>query len=264
MCAGPPVRERQCTETIFRKGIVMRIRLLMVVVVLTILCGIGLSGDVNWKFDITDAGIRFLAAEGRVCRALGLSCPGSVRERSGPPEIVILLDRSGSMEDMESKMEEAVGSFLTKQREAVPMAVATLVQFDDRYEQVYARKSLVDLPRVDIQPRGRTALLDALGRTINEVAKETNAAKVIFVVITDGLENDSKEYKRPKVFELIRHMRELHGWEFVYLGANQDAIAVAGDLGIVHSWNYDLTSVSTVVDTAANFTTLAITDPNWK
>jgi hypothetical protein len=107
---------------------------------------------------------------------------------------------------------------------------------------VYLREPIRQAPRLTADtyvPRGTTALLDAIGRTIDELGARLAAmpaadrpGKVIFVIITDGLENASREYTREQVFQRIRHQSDVYGWEFVYLGAKQDAIAAGAQVGI--------------------------------
>ena len=118
----------------------------------------------------------------------------------------------------------------------------TLAQFDNEYEVVYLREPVRQAPRLTAEtyvPRGTTALLAAIGRTIDELGARLAAmsagerpGKVIFVIVTDGLENASRTYTREQVFERIRHQADVYGWEFVYLGAKQDAIAAGAMVGI--------------------------------
>ena len=158
-----------------------------------------------------------------------------------PTDITVVLDRSGSMQSTKSDTIGSFNSFLAEQRKVTGQATVSLVQFDDQYEPAYEGRPLDDAPDLTDDtyvPRGMTALLDAIGRTIvrtdERFAKQGSRAElVIFVIITDGHENASKEYDREKVFKLIRSYEREHNWQFVFLGANQDAIAEAGDIGIV-------------------------------
>lgn len=157
-------------------------------------------------------------------------------------EIVFVLDRSGSMGIIR---DDCIGGFNTflKDQQALPgEARLTLTQFDDVYEVVYKNKPIQEVEPLTTEtfvPRGRTALLDAIGRTVNVVGAELAAMsederpeKLIFVIVTDGEENASKEFTRQRVLEGITHQRENYQWEFVFMAANQDAIAAAGDIGI--------------------------------
>lgn len=157
-------------------------------------------------------------------------------------EILIILDRSGSMESVKADTIGGFNNFLAEQKKLPDEAAITLVQFDDRYERVYEGKPLADAPRLNedtYQPRGSTALLDAIGRTINEQGKrfseapdERKPSKVIVAIMTDGFENASQNFDRAQVFGLISQQRDQWGWSFYFLGANQDAIAEAGRIGL--------------------------------
>jgi hypothetical protein len=157
-------------------------------------------------------------------------------------DINIVLDRSGSMHSVKSDTIGGFDTFLSEQQSAPGEAAITLIQFDDAYESVYRAISIKEAKPLDDKtfvPRGSTALLDAIGRTIHDTGKRLESmsesdkpAKIVFVVITDGHENASKEYSTAKVNEMIQHQRDVYGWEFVFLGANQDAITSAAAIGI--------------------------------
>ncbi len=155
--------------------------------------------------------------------------------------IAVVLDRSGSMESMREATVAGFNSFLRGQRDVTGDCTLKLVQFDDQYEVVFD-KPLNDAPELTQQtfvPRGSTALLDAQGRTIEELGRELAAmpeerrpAKVIVLMITDGHENASTDYTAQRVANMVKHQREKYGWEFIYLGANQDAVKVAQTMNI--------------------------------
>ncbi len=154
-------------------------------------------------------------------------------------DITFVVDRSGSMESIRSDAEGGINSFLVQQKALPGKAVLTLVQFDTEYEFVHNGVPLGKVGYYQLVPRGSTALLDAMGRAIKEtgerLAKMPEAARpglVIFVVMTDGMENASVEYSKAKVNEMVRHQQEAYNWKFTFLGANQDAMAEAKDLGI--------------------------------
>jgi len=158
-------------------------------------------------------------------------------------DITVVLDRSGSMQHIAADTIGGFNTFLKSQKEAPGQATFTLVQFDDQYEVVHDAKNIQDVPELDTTtfvPRGWTALLDAIGRTINTTGARLAAmdeadrpSKVIFVIITDGEENRSAEFTdRSVIFAKIKEQTEVYSWEFVFLGANQDAIHVGGMLGI--------------------------------
>jgi len=155
-------------------------------------------------------------------------------------DIVVVLDRSGSMETIKNETINGFNNFVEKQKKSGINAQLTLVQFDDEYEQVYQQCPINEAPKMTTEtfvPRGLTALLDAIGRTIKSTRKyqkqhnETDN-KTIFVIITDGGENASVDYSREDIFKKITKMEKKHQWEFVFLAANQDAIATARHYGI--------------------------------
>ena len=155
-------------------------------------------------------------------------------------DITILLDRSGSMASIKSAMESGFDEFLSKHRET-PSTRLSLVQFDGTqpYDVVYTEQPIADVPRLTLEPRGMTPLRDALCRTIDEVGRRlrdkresARPSKVLFLVITDGLENASREHTVKDVKRRIKTQTNEYRWEFVYLGANQDALVEAEKLGI--------------------------------
>lgn len=157
-------------------------------------------------------------------------------------EIAYILDRSGSMESMQEPAVAAFNSFLKSQLDVPGDARLTLVQFDDAYEVPVSAQPIQDVPKLTAAtyvPRGSTALLDAIGRTIKETDRRLHAladnrkpGKVILTIFTDGLENASREYTIKHISDLIRLYRDEKGWEFIFLAANQDAIATAAQLSI--------------------------------
>lgn len=162
--------------------------------------------------------------------------------KQGYTHIVMVLDRSGSMGGVIDDTIGGFNHFLEEQKNAPGEATLTLVQFDTMYDFVHTNKRLQDVPALDRKtfvPRGGTALLDAIGRTVNEtgaflsgLSEDERPAQVMFVIITDGEENQSREFSRERVFEMITHQREVYSWQFVFLGANQDAIQSGASLGI--------------------------------
>jgi hypothetical protein len=152
--------------------------------------------------------------------------------------IAVLLDRSGSMEAVKSDTEGGFNAFIDGQRAEPGEARVTLAQFDTDYEVVYADRPIADVPRLVLQPRGGTALYDALGRLITDVGAELAAAPeddrpgtVIVVVLTDGHENSSREWTHAAVTAAIKRQETDYAWDFVFLGANMDAVAVGTALG---------------------------------
>jgi hypothetical protein len=154
-------------------------------------------------------------------------------------DITLVVDRSGSMQQRREDAQGGVNAFVQQQAREPGDALLTLVQFDTEYEIVHSGVPVQDVPEYELVPRGLTALLDAVGRAINETGKrlsDMNEADrpglVIFVITTDGLENSSQEFTRDQIKEMIEYRQAEHDWHFTFLGANQDAFAEAGGLGI--------------------------------
>lgn len=157
-------------------------------------------------------------------------------------ELVFILDRSGSMSGLERDTIGGYNSLLQKQKKEPGDAIITTVLFDDRYELLHDRINLPGIAPItdkEYYVRGSTALLDAVGKTINKIvnvqrhtAKEEQAEHVMFVITTDGMENASREYSYEKISQMIDHQKKRYGWEFIFLGANIDAIATAERFGI--------------------------------
>lgn len=151
---------------------------------------------------------------------------------------IFILDRSGSME---SCWDDTIGGFNAFLNEQKTLGgTLTLVQFDHEYLLSYEAKPIEEvepLTRETFKPRGSTALMDAIGRAIKEIRTKTIPTVVI---LTDGLENSSHKYTKAHIKDLVEE-RTKDGWTFVYLGANQDAFAEAGSLGIAPActMNYD-------------------------
>lgn len=162
--------------------------------------------------------------------------------KSNHTDITLLLDRSGSMASVAEDTIGGVSTFIDEQRKAPGTASFTLHQFDDLFETPIPTTDIQKVPNLTsatFVPRGNTALLDAIGRAIGETGsrlEKTNeadrAGKVVFVIVTDGHENASHEYTPSKVHEMIEHQKTQYSWEFVFIGANQDAIKVATAYGI--------------------------------
>lgn len=154
-------------------------------------------------------------------------------------DITLVVDRSGSMQDIREDAEGGVNAFIEEQAREPGEALLTLVQFDTEYEFVHTGVPLGDVPKYRLVPRSMTALLDAVGRAINEtddrLARLDVAEKpglVLFVITTDGLENSSVEFTKSQVREMVKRKQEEHDWHFTFLGANQDAFEEAGGLGV--------------------------------
>ncbi len=157
-------------------------------------------------------------------------------------ELIFILDKSGSMSGLESDTIGGYNAMLKKQQEEPGEAIVTTVLFDDEYVLLHDRINIKGIRPITEQEYfvgGTTALLDAIGRTIHKIdnaqqytSPEHRADKVLFVITTDGMENASREYTYDKIKHLIKQQKHTHGWEFIFLGANIDAIATATRFGI--------------------------------
>lgn len=163
-------------------------------------------------------------------------------ETTKTTELVFILDRSGSMHGLENDTIGGYNSLLDKQKLEAGAARVTTVLFDDEVETLHDRidiRAISPLTQKDYYVRGCTALLDAIGSTIERIvnvqkhtAPEYRSDNVLFVITTDGFENASRRYSLPQVREMITRQKERYGWEFLFLGAGIDAIAQAKSFGI--------------------------------
>lgn len=157
-------------------------------------------------------------------------------------EIVVVMDKSGSMASIRDDAIGGFNTFVEDQKKEPGEANLTLVLFDTSYSIPYSGKPIKGVELLDentYRPGGGTALLDALGRGITETGKRLDDMdeavrpdKVICVVITDGEENSSREHKKEQIAEMVKHQEEKYGWAFIYLGANVDAMNEARGIGI--------------------------------
>lgn len=157
-------------------------------------------------------------------------------------ELVFILDKSGSMGGLEKDTIGGYNSMLEKQKAVEGECVITTVLFDNNYELLHDRidiRAVKPITEEEYFVGGSTALLDAIGKTVTKIgnvqkntAEEYRAEKVMFVIITDGEENASRRYSAETVREMIKRQKEKFGWEFIFLGANIDAVETAGRFGI--------------------------------
>lgn len=159
-------------------------------------------------------------------------------------DLVFIIDRSGSMATIAKAMSQGFNEFINKQRLEPGECDVTTYQFDDEVAPLYVGKPINEVPEYELIARGQTSLLDAIAQAIDAegvrlaaLPESERPSKVLFNIITDGEENSSKKYRlleggRERVFKKIKHQREKYNWEFIFLGANQDAIAQAKSLGI--------------------------------
>ncbi len=171
-------------------------------------------------------------------------------------DISVVLDRSGSMEAIRESTITGFNTFLKEQKAEPGDARLTLVPFDDEYQVGYDGMDLRAVPELTAAtfvPRNSTALLDAVGQLIDDTGRRLaglpqaqRPAQVQFVIITDGMENASQRYTQPQVLSMIKHQTDVYNWEFIFLAANQDAIASGARLGISadNSLSYDAEDAS--------------------
>lgn len=166
--------------------------------------------------------------------------------KKGYTDITVVLDRSGSMETIKSDTVGGIKKFVDEQKKIPGECRLSLVEFDlpDQmqgmaYTKVYEGKPISEISEIPLDPRGWTPLLDAVGRAINEtgvrlreMAEDNRPEFVVFVIVTDGQENSSREYTRDRIKGMIEEQTNKWKWHFTYLGANQDAFAEAGSMGI--------------------------------
>jgi len=160
-------------------------------------------------------------------------------------ELVFILDRSGSMHGLEKDTIGGFNSMINKQKKQLGVAVVSTVLFDDESAVIHDRLPLESIPPMtenDYCVGGCTALLDAVGGAIHHIGnihkyarKEDVPEKTLFVITTDGMENASHYYTYEKIHSMIKHQQDKYGWEFIFLGANIDAVAVAKRFGIDES-----------------------------
>jgi uncharacterized protein YegL len=164
-------------------------------------------------------------------------------------ELVFILDKSGSMAGLEADTIGGYNSMLKKQKKAEGEAFVTTVLFNHHYELLHDRinvKGISPITEKDYEISGTTALLDAIGFTIqkiNNVQKHTSknerAEKVLFVITTDGMENASREFTADKIKKMVQDQKQKYGWEFMFLGANIDAVSTASQFGIDEDFAVD-------------------------
>jgi len=173
-------------------------------------------------------------------------------------DITLVVDRSGSMVSCQSDAEGGINTFIQKQKEAIGNANFTLVEFDTKYNFLYNGTPIQDVGSYKLVPRGCTALLDAVGRTINEVGLRLDKLEenqkpgcVIFIIVTDGHENSSIEFTKTQVKEMIEHQQNKYNWHFQFLGADINAFDEGRSLGIKTSAiaQYDTNICGTVYNT---------------
>ena len=184
--------------------------------------------------------------------------------RENLTELVFILDRSGSMSGLEADTIGGFNSMIKKQQKEEGEALVSTVLFDDQCEVLHDRVEISKIKKMtedDYYVRGCTALLDAVGGAIHHIGnihkyarEEDRPAKTLFIITTDGLENASRRYTFKDIKRMIERQKEKYNWEFLFLGANIDAIEVAGNMGIRKERAANF--VCDAVGTAVNYSVL--------
>ncbi|MGN0529116.1 MAG: hypothetical protein ACI4IE_08275 [Eubacterium sp.] len=186
--------------------------------------------------------------------------------KNNTTELVFILDRSGSMGGLEKDTIGGFNSLIEKQKKQDGKCYVTTVLFDHEYELLHDRIELNKIKPMtenDYYVRGCTALIDAIGTTISHIAGIHKYARrddvpehTMFVIMTDGYENASHKYSSDKVKKMIEKEKKKYGWEFLFIGANIDAVETAGNFGIESdravNYNADSQGTGVVYDTLAN------------
>ncbi|SHK68402.1 hypothetical protein SAMN05216582_11261 [Selenomonas ruminantium] len=171
--------------------------------------------------------------------------------KAEPVQIICILDRSGSMRHLAEDTIGGYNSFLAKQRQEKGAAEVTTVLFDDKYDKIVEAADIKTVPELtakEYYARGMTALLDAVGRTVMDTVNRMDKdgvcparRRVLFLIMTDGKENDSKEYSKADIKSMIETAAKEYNWNFIFMGANIDSVSEAQSIGIGadHAIDYD-------------------------
>lgn len=166
--------------------------------------------------------------------------------------VTIVVDRSGSMMSIQADAEGGINSLIKEQKLVDGKMTLTLAEFDDVYNIVYDAADIQEVEGYRLSPRGSTALLDAVGRSINSTGKALKAlpederpGNVIFVIVTDGHENASREFTGDQIKKMVDEQTDKYDWEFVFIGANVDAFTTGAALGFRGTVQYQATGQST-------------------
>lgn len=165
--------------------------------------------------------------------------------------LVLCVDRSGSMNKIREDAQGGINSLIEDQKKLPGKCTFALYQFDNYYDNPISPRDIKEVTDYKLEPRGGTALLDSAHRAIidtgdylRKMPEDKRPSRVMFVIITDGEENASREITRDKLKELITQQTDKYNWEFVYVGANVDAFAEAGSFGIASAVSYHSTAKS--------------------
>jgi uncharacterized protein YegL len=184
-------------------------------------------------------------------------------------EIVTILDRSGSMERLVNDTIGGYNNFIEEQKKLPGEANVTTVLFDDKYSVLHDRVNLKNVNPITSKEyfvRGLTALLDAVGKTINNIGAKLSAmneadrpSKVIVLIITDGEENSSKEFTKEQIKQMVETQQNIYKWKFLFFGANIDSFSAASSIGIHAESTVDFSANDIGVNSVYNAMSLAAT-----
>ena len=193
-------------------------------------------------------------------------------------QLVFIIDRSGSMSGLEKDTVGGFNSVLSQNREVPGECLVTTILFSTDFTVLHDAvplEQVKDMTLRDYRPGGCTALLDAMGSAITRMLWQEEPGNVQFIIITDGEENSSREYRLSQIREMVTRLQTQRGWDFLFLGANMDAISAAGSLGI--RANRAVTSHADVRGTAVQYEAVseatvafrccpsaAVEDESWK
>ena len=154
-------------------------------------------------------------------------------------ELVLVLDRSGSMNNCVQETESGAKELIQDQKDEPGNVNVTYYRFNTNVEKVYESVDIHEIGEIKLEPSGMTALYDGIGVAISEVGQrlaktpeDQRPGLIVVAIMTDGFENMSQEYDSTKVHKMIKHQTDKYGWQFIFLGANQDSFAVGGSMGI--------------------------------
>lgn len=159
--------------------------------------------------------------------------------RNDLTDITLIIDRSGSMDSIQSDAQGGINTFIEEQRKLPGEARLTIVEFDDKYDVVYDGVDIKGEINYKLVPRGGTALLDAVGKTINTVGERLSKMDekdrpglVVILIVTDGEENSSREFSREQIKNMIDHQTNVYKWQFTYIGSDISTFQEAGSIGL--------------------------------
>lgn len=153
--------------------------------------------------------------------------------------VIMLIDRSGSMESCKQTMEKGILKFLEAQRKEEGTCTVTAARFNYEYQLLYEHQDIQSIGPVTIEPKGMTALYDSMyrliedaGKALNQLPENEKPSNVLYLTITDGIENASTDINGPQLAKLVRQQEEQYNWNFTYIGANHDSFLTANNLGM--------------------------------